>query len=160
MRLRALALAGMPLVLLIAGVAIAVHLRPLSSAPDTLLIGRARVQVELATTTAARELGLGDREGLAPGMGMLFVFSDTGSHPFWMKDMLFSIDMVWLDAAGRVVYVRELVSPVTYPATFDAPSPSRYVLELPAGYARAYAIERGDEARFADGRPITAIPAQ
>lgn len=159
MRVRALALAGVPLIVLLAAVAVAVHART-HTQPDTLLIGRAAVHVELATTTTARELGLGERDGLAHDSGMLFVFSDTASHAFWMKGMRFSIDMVWLDAAGRVLSIEKAVSPATYPATFDAPAPSRYVLELPAGYAQAYTIERGAQARFEDGTSLSAIPAQ
>lgn len=159
MRVRALALAGVPLVVLVAAVMIAVHTRP-QPQPDSLLIGRAAVQVELATTSAARERGLGGRDRLAPGSGMLFVFPDAAPHAFWMKDMRFSIDMVWLDAAGRVISIQQAVSPATYPATFDAPAPSRYVLELPAGFAQAYTIERGSEARFGDGTPLSAIPSQ
>ncbi len=156
---RALALAGLPLAALLIAVALAAYLKPPPS-PDTLLIGRAAVHVELATTTAARELGLGDRDGLAPGSGMLFVFAGPAQHAFWMKDMRFTIDMVWLDAAGRVIYIQRAVSPATYPATFDAAEPSRYVLELPAGYAEAYTIEAGDTARFADGTPLSGIPTQ
>lgn len=159
MQTRALALAGLPLIILIAAVAIVEYHRP-QRGPDMLRIGRAVVHIELATTTAARSLGLGDRDSLASDSGMLFVFPDTGSHAFWMKDMRFSIDIVWLDDSARVIFIRRAVAPDTYPATFDAQSPSRYVVELPAGYARAHAIELGNEARFLNGTPLSSIPAQ
>ena len=79
---------------------------------------------------------------------MLFVFPADGRHSFWMKDMLFSIDMLWLDANGRVVHVEKGVSPATFPQTFTPSSPSRYVLEVPSGFCDAHGIEVGDMAIF------------
>jgi uncharacterized membrane protein (UPF0127 family) len=61
-----------------------------------------------------------------------------------MKDMRFPIDMLWLDANGRVVTLRGSVSPDTYPAVFSATEPARFVLELPAGYADRHSISLGE----------------
>src|ERR1700679_2272851 len=65
----------------------------------------ARVNVTLAQTQAQEELGLGDRDSLAAGQGMLFVFAQDGKYAFWMKDMRFSIDIIWFAADGEVVYI-------------------------------------------------------
>lgn len=121
----------------------------LSRAPSdtrhaTVTIGGKAVQVDVATAPAEREQGLGGREHLAPDTGMLFIFPEDGMYRFWMKDMRFPIDMLWLTADGTIVGVHADVLPSTYPATFGADVPARYVLELPAGYAQAYGIRLGD----------------
>lgn len=113
-------------------------------ATATIGIGESSIVVELATSSAAREKGLGGRDGLAPDTGMLFVFPRDGAYAFWMKDMRFPIDMLWLDANGRVVTLRGSVSPDTYPAVFSATEPARFVLELPAGYADRHSISLGE----------------
>jgi uncharacterized protein len=98
---------------------------------------------EVADTGALREQGLSGRASLPEGRGMLFVFDQDGSWGIWMKDMLFSIDIVWLDKEGRVAWMETNVSPETYPTAFYSESPARYVLELPAGAAAKYGIAIG-----------------
>lgn len=114
------------------------------SAAKSLQIKGHTVRVTVADTPETRAQGLGGREGLAPDEGMLFVFDEDGYHTFWMKDMRFSIDIVWLSALGSVVDIEEHVSPESYPATVSPDTPSRYVLELPAGYVGRHSVERGD----------------
>ncbi len=106
------------------------------------------IHVTVADTPAARAQGLGGRGGLAYDEGMLFVFDQDGKYSFWMKDMFFSIDMLWLDADGRIVYMAQSVSPQTYPETFTPDTPARYVLELPAGYAAANHVQVGDQVQM------------
>ncbi len=106
------------------------------------------IRVEVADTESTRERGLSGRSGLAADEGMLFIFPDDGEYPFWMKDMLFSIDMVWISADGKVVYMALNVSPDTYPQVFRPEVPARYVLELPSGYAREHGIRIGDIVRL------------
>jgi len=77
------------------------------------------------------------RETLPPENGMLFVFPEKGVHGIWMKNMLFPIDILWLDEAGTILWVEENVPacsgepcPVYYPEGAAA-----FVLEVNAGYA-------------------------
>lgn len=88
-----------------------------------------------ARTDAERELGLGQRASLPTDEGMLFIFDTSSEYAFWMKDMSFPIDMMWLDADFHIIYIASDVSPSTYPQTFSPPAPSLYVLETNAGYA-------------------------
>ena len=94
--------------------------------------------VEVATEAQARQLGLSGRERLAPVAGMWFVMPVPGWHGFWMKDMRFAIDLVWVSDAGRVLAVETLepcglsACPVHYP-----PAPVAYVLEVNRGAFRA-----------------------
>lgn len=120
-------------------------LLPQSPLP-TVVIGGQRVSVTIADTDATRQKGLGGRSGLGAHEGMLFIFPQDGVYAFWMKDMSFSIDMVWLSAQGKVVFIENNVSPDTYPQAFRPNSTARYVLELPAGFASQYNIKIGDSA--------------
>jgi len=78
---------------------------------------------------------------------MLFVFPKDGKYAFWMKDMHFPIDIIWLSAEGSVVYMAQNVPPGSFPQTFRPDVLARYVLELPAGYAKEYNVVVGDIVR-------------
>jgi uncharacterized membrane protein (UPF0127 family) len=104
------------------------------------------IYVDLAETDAQQELGLGNRSSLGAHQGMLFTFPNDAQHEFWMKDMSFSIDMVWFSADGTVIYIQPNVAPSTYPDAFGPDQVSRYVLELPANFAAEYGIKVGDKA--------------
>jgi len=115
---------------------------------ETIYLKGETLQVALADTPALRERGLGGRESLGENEGMLFVFPKDGVYPFWMKDMRFSIDILWLAADGRIVYVVENVSPDTYPEDFAPDNLARYVLELPAGWTASHNVVVGDFVRL------------
>lgn len=106
------------------------------------------IRVSVADTESARRQGLSGRGGLEADEGMLFVFPEDGKYAFWMNDMSFSIDILWLSADGTVVYMAQNVSPDTYPRSFAPDRPARYVLELPAGYVKAYTVSTGDIVRL------------
>lgn len=136
---------GLALVAALAG-ATALYYWPDSSMPArTITIGSSTVMVDVADTPALRQLGLSGRPSLSDGEGMLFVFEEDGRWAIWMKDMLFSIDILWLDAQGRVVSIAEDVSPETYPQSFTPSEPARYVLEIPAGSVARYGIAEGGQ---------------
>ncbi len=105
--------------------------------------GDVSLRLDYATTTAARELGLGGRPSVPDGYGMLFVFPKDAPYGFWMKDMLVPIDMFWLDAQGHVVSIAPDVATSTYPNVLYPAGPARYVLETAAGFATAHAITVG-----------------
>ncbi|MBF0569277.1 MAG: DUF192 domain-containing protein [Candidatus Omnitrophica bacterium] len=106
--------------------------------------------VELAQTTEARERGLMFREGLKPGQGMFFIFDTEDELPFWMKDMKFSIDIIWINAARKVVHIEPNL-PVCQaePCTIYYPhAKARYVLEIPAGDALRHGLSVGQDVSF------------
>src|SRR6185436_16930434 len=111
----------------------------------TLQIKGEIVHVSIADTNESRQQGLSGRPGLARDEGMLFIFPNDGTYSFWMKNMRFSIDIVWLSADGTILYIAQNISPDTYPQSFAPPVPARYVLELPAGYAAAHHVQEGDK---------------
>ena len=88
------------------------------------------INVIVASTSEQQSLGLGQRDALPANEGMLFPFAVPGQYGFWMKDMRFSLDMVWISADKRVVMVSRDVSPASYPEVLYPPNPISYVLEL------------------------------
>jgi hypothetical protein len=117
---------------------------------DTRMLqaGDYRYQLEVADTPAAREQGLSGRGTLAADAGMLFAYDREGVLCFWMKDMQFPLDIIWLDAARTVVHLEENLSPGTYPENFCSPSPVQYVIELNGGQAARADIEIGQRLEF------------
>jgi uncharacterized membrane protein (UPF0127 family) len=99
--------------------------------------------IERAATESARTLGLSGRDCIAPNAAMLFEFADSAQHGIWMKDMTFSIDIVWLDDTKTITHVEKYVSPATYPEVFVPGSDSRYVIEFHEGVAARNNIAPG-----------------
>jgi uncharacterized membrane protein (UPF0127 family) len=111
--------------------------------PQTALFGGVSLRIEYATSTAMQEKGLGGRISIPGDYGMLFVFPKSDYYGFWMKDMLVSIDIFWLDNKGQVVSISENIATSSYPNVFYPSIPMRYVLETIAGFARAHGIVTG-----------------
>ncbi len=89
--------------------------------------------VLVADTNQKRITGLSNRAILPDQIdGMLFIFDEPASHGIWMKDMNFTIDILWLDTDFTVVHRENSISPDTFPQSFSSPIPALYVLELPS----------------------------
>lgn len=107
-----------------------------------ITVGTTPVLVDLALTPDQQQLGLGYRNGLAPGTGMLFVFPESSERSFWMKGMRFCLDIIWIDV-DEITGAAESVCPdpagtadgerETYPSS----GPASHVLEMPAGWLLA-----------------------
>ena len=89
--------------------------------------------------------GLSGRSFLPEGRGMLFVFEKPGRHGFWMKDMKFAIDIIWIDEGFRVKGVSSNISPQSFPRTFQPPEPIRWALEVTNGWAETHEVKQGDK---------------
>lgn len=107
-------------------------------------INNTQIVAEIADEQDERQIGLSNRENIGEYQGMLFEFDSEDYYGFWMKDMRFSLDMVWLNGDKRVVSVEKVVSPESYPRVYYPARPSQYVLELPEGTADRLGIEAGD----------------
>ena len=113
-----------------------------------VLLGNTLYTLEIADTDLLREKGLSYRPSLDTHTGMLFVFTVPGTLKFWMKDMNFPIDMIWLDADKKVVHIEHSLSPSTYPQSFGPEIPTQYVIEIPAGEAAKVGLTVGDIVSF------------
>ena len=102
-------------------------------------------RLELALTPEDQERGLMFRESLPPLSGMLFVFDAPAPHHFWMKNTMIPLDMIWMDEAGKIIFV----SPDTPPckadpcATYGPDAPAKQVLEIAGGKAKAEGVSAG-----------------
>ena len=115
----------------------------------TLSLRDQKYQLEVADTPAAWTQGLGGRDILPSDRGMLFAFKDDAVRCFWMKDTQVMLDMIWLDASRKVLYVQPNVDPASYPQKFCANNqPARYVIELNSNVAQTNGIAIGDRLRF------------
>lgn len=104
----------------------------------------------LAKTDDEKEKGLSGRNSLAKDTGMLFVFSKKDNYAFWMKDMKFPIDIIYIDG-DKVVSVFENVPAPTkdqQPSSLPVYRPdavANYVLELNAKEVSGAKIKKGDK---------------
>jgi uncharacterized membrane protein (UPF0127 family) len=106
------------------------------------------LDVMVADTPAARTQGLSGRAPLSGNQGVFFVFDEADRYGFWMKDMRFAIDIIWLSDEGFVLEIDENVSPESYPKVFKPDVPARYVLEVRAGFVRENGIRPGSKISF------------
>ncbi|HWH16389.1 MAG TPA: DUF192 domain-containing protein [Candidatus Paceibacterota bacterium] len=111
--------------------------RVFEAAPETPF------RFELADSPEERVQGLSGRRDVPSNYGLLFVFEESGSPGFWMKDMHVPIDIIWLAEDGTILGIEEAVSPDTYPQAFYPPRPVKLVLETRAYEARAQGWEVG-----------------
>jgi uncharacterized membrane protein (UPF0127 family) len=102
--------------------------------------------VDVAVTGEQRRRGLMWREYLAPGSGMLFDFGYARLISMWMKDTLIPLDMLFVDAAGNIVDIKDSVTPRST-QTIRGALPARYVLEINGGEAALRGIASGDRLR-------------
>ena len=114
----------------------------------SVFIAGQNINVDIASTPATQEKGLSGRKSLDGNTGMLFVFPRPDKYNFWMKDMNFPLDMVWIDSGKKVVAVSKNVSSDSYPNLFFPPSEVSYVLELNASSAQKFGISTGTSLIF------------
>jgi uncharacterized membrane protein (UPF0127 family) len=106
--------------------------------------GTTTLMIDLAVTNFEKEKGLGGSFFLSDNNGLLFVYDRDGYPAIWMKNMIFPIDIAWLNTDFRIVDIEKNVSPSSYPTAFRPDLPSRYVLEVNAGYFDLHGIDIGD----------------
>lgn len=106
--------------------------------------GRHVYEVELALTPEMQARGLMFRRDMAADHGMLFVYGEVEEAHFWMRNTYIPLDMIFIDAAGRVNRVAANTEPLS-DRIVASDGPVRAVLELNAGAAAAIGLEPGDK---------------
>lgn len=119
-----------------------------STGDVTLRSGDKRYVLSVAITPAQQQKGLGNRASLPKNQGMLFSFEQPVVQCFWMKDMHFPLDMIWVSSSQRVEYLKADVLPSTYPHTICPDVQAKYVIELNAGQAQEARIHTGETLDF------------
>jgi uncharacterized membrane protein (UPF0127 family) len=97
-----------------------------------LKINKRKFRLYVADNPQKREKGLSNIPSLQDNEGMIFLFDEPGYHSFWMKDMRFPLDFIFV-RDDKVVDFLEDIKPQTYPRTFTAKKPADKVIELKAG---------------------------
>ena len=121
-----------------------------AGSPRIILPDKSAIIVEVASDDPTREQGLMYRDQLAADHGMFFLFPQAGEYPFWMKNTLIPLDMIWIDKDHRIVHIARDVPPckadpcTSYPPHAQASS----VLELAAGVAAKHHLVDGNVLRF------------
>lgn len=115
---------------------------PMGLPTVAMQIGRHTYTLEVAKTEAHRRRGLMMRDSIPERWGMIFVFPDEDYRSFWMKNTRIPLDIVYLDAGGRVVSIHRML-PHVETGTWSE-GPAKYAIELNAGQAEAAGVRRGD----------------
>lgn len=109
------------------------------------------VVADIAATNDQRTKGLSVKDTLDEDEGMLFVFSTSREHSFWMKNMKFPIDIIWISEHHEVVHVEHSLEQCEPDLPCPAYMPKRnslYVLETVAGFAQKYNITENTYVSF------------
>jgi uncharacterized membrane protein (UPF0127 family) len=117
--------------------------------PLIVHLGAGTFIVEIADNATEHTVGLSGRDALPLGSGMWFSYDGAGERSFWMRDMHFPIDIVWIDSSMKVVGITE-DAPAPSPETstselpyYSPEGPVMYVLEINAGLTHDLGIEVG-----------------
>ncbi len=123
------------------------------SNPLPLLIfnNKTPLRVTVVSSGAEVQRGLSGKDSLPQTEGMLSIFPKSDYWGIWMKDMRFTIDIIWVNEAGVIVDIAEAVRPDTYPKSFEPRLPARYVIETNEHFAESFNIKIGD---------VVALPAR
>lgn len=106
----------------------------------------ATVDVRIADDREKRLVGLSRTDSLAVGRGMLFVHDDEGTHEYVMRNMSFALDIVFIDADGRITTIHH--ADPSDDRRFSGQG--KYVLEVPRGWANETGVEPGDRVEIPD----------
>lgn len=115
---------------------------------QNIIIDGNQLKAEIADDDEERSKGLSGRKSLPANHAFILSYKTKSPGNIWMKDMKFSIDILWVKADGKVVGFAKNVSPATYPKVYYSRVPIYTVVELPAGYIDSHNIQSGSTLRF------------
>ncbi len=111
--------------------------------------GEVTVRLEVADAPEERARGLMYRKELAGDAGMIFVFPSSEEHGFWMKNTFVSLDMIFVGEDLKVAGVAADTEPLSE-ETVTVGKPSKYVIEVVAGFCAKHGIAAGTTVRLTD----------
>jgi len=115
----------------------------------TITINGIKIEVEIADTIQKQTKGLSGKERLESDQGMLFIFPEYKIRNFWMKEMLFPIDIIWILDNKIIGIERNVPIPKgEVMPNYISPQKINYVLELNANFTDENDIEIGDTVKF------------
>lgn len=105
--------------------------------------------LEVANTEAARQYGLMHRDSMPSDHGMLFVFAEEQRQSFWMKNTRIPLDIIFVDASGKVVSIHQM-KPYDLRST-RSDGPAKYAIEINQGRAKEAGVKPGDQLKIPQG---------
>lgn len=125
-----------------------INQKPSPTQSITLKIKDKNFKIELAQSMSQKSLGLGNRQSLCNNCGMLFLYKGEGPLPFWMKNTLIPLDMIWLNSKGTIVDIQTALPEPNTPdhqlKIYQNEKAAQYVLELNAYKAKELDLKIGD----------------
>lgn len=113
----------------------------------TVILDGVVLEVQIADTDPRRARGLMFQNPLPLDEGMLLVFDESDKVSIWMLNMQFSIDAIWIDAEGKVVYIQKNIPPcktaletVTCESYKGNGQEAKYILEVTSGFVEEFNI--------------------
>jgi len=98
-----------------------------------LEINNKTYKLETAKTIVQRSRGLSNRQELCNNCGMIFFAKNDSIQPFWMKNTLIPLDMIWVNSRGQVVDIKQAqveTNPTKPQNIYRNSTPAKYVIEL------------------------------
>ncbi|MBI2327157.1 DUF192 domain-containing protein [Candidatus Curtissbacteria bacterium] len=111
------------------------------------------ISAQVASSASDHRKGLSEKDSLPINEGMLFVFDQKGAYGFWMKDVKFAIDIIWIGEDKAIVDIAEGIAPEPGRrdeelTVFKPRAEARYVLEINAGLSKLHGLQIGDKVSF------------
>lgn len=114
----------------------------------TFTIKHKKYNLDIARSATQLAVGLSNRKSICDKCGMIFIFNYDGVLPFWMKNTLIPLDMIWIDKDQEIVSIQtanieeDIENPLK---VYTNDVPARYVIELKAGMAKELDLRIGDK---------------
>jgi len=123
----------------------------LSNKTPTAIIDNHQFQLLITITTLDKEVGLSKYKSIPLNQGMIFSFGAADYYPFWMKNMTFAIDIIYLKN-NKIVSIFQNVKPPgsssESPPIYRPSQPADTVLEINAGLSKKYNFKNGDQIKY------------
>lgn len=103
-----------------------------------------KIDIEIADNDYERQLGLMNRQSMEEMQGMLFIFPQEGFQSFWMRNTMFSLDMIFINSNRKIVTIHKNTTPLSE-QSYPSSAPALYVLEVNAGFCERQNVKLGDK---------------
>lgn len=118
----------------------------------TIELDNTKYNFEIAKTISQKSLGLSNRNSLCKTCGMIFIYQTENIYPFWMKNTLIPLDMIWLDKTGKIVSYHnaqpEPNTPLTKLKVYKNSAPAQYILEINSNDFKKLNLKIGDTVKL------------
>ena len=114
-------------------------------------IDRYNISAFVADTDDKRSKGLSGVENMSENQGMLFIFNYPSKQGFWMKEMMFPLDIIWLDSNNSVIHIEKKLQPcasVLFCTVYSPSTDAKYVLETISGFTDLHSVNEGDKIKI------------